>query len=164
MEKGKTVRTIVPMRGCSPACGSAFWRRSVRPFCEWSSALKPNVKQPRKPYRKNVCAVLVNNTHTRVLVFRRANDLFAKHRWQFPQGGLDAGETPRAGVLRELKEEIGTNDVELLARTKRPIAYDYPPDVAAQLAADGSKLARYRGQIWRRGHHFDLGPARSRQQ
>ena len=38
--------------------------------------------------------------------------------WQMPQGGIEAGETPRAAALRELKEEIGTDNVLLLAEAR----------------------------------------------
>lgn len=120
-----------------------------------------------KPFRQNVCAVLVNEDRSRVLVFRRVGDTLPGHRWQFPQGGLRARESPEEGLRRELEEEIGTADVELLGRAPKPIRYEYPPDVARKLKADGSKLARYRGQEqhWflarlRRGAriHFDHRP------
>lgn len=99
-----------------------------------------------KPYRQNVCAVLVNAGRSQVLVFRRANDLLLERPWQFPQGGLHKGEAPEAGLLRELEEEIGTADAELLGRAPEPIRYDYPPGVTRKLKAEGSKLARFRGQ------------------
>ena len=39
--------------------------------------------------------------------------------WQMPQGGIDEGETPRQAALRELKEEVGTDKAEILARDGR---------------------------------------------
>ncbi len=99
-----------------------------------------------KPYRQNVCAVLVDAGRSQVLVFRRAKDPLLERPWQFPQGGLHKGESPEAGLLRELEEEIGTGDAELLARAPEPIRYDYPADVVRKLKAEGSKLARFRGQ------------------
>ena len=36
------------------------------------------------------------------------------HAWQFPQGGVDAGETPVEAACRELEEEVGTTKALLL--------------------------------------------------
>jgi putative (di)nucleoside polyphosphate hydrolase len=98
-----------------------------------------------KPFRQNVCAVIVNDGRTRVLVFRRVDRTLARP-WQFPQGGLHKNESPRAGLLRELEEETGTAAFEIVRRVARPIRYVYPPAVARKLEREGSKLARFRGQ------------------
>jgi len=54
-------------------------------------------------YRANVAAVL-RNSKGRILVCER---LGVPGAWQFPQGGLDDGETPEQALVRELWEEIG---------------------------------------------------------
>jgi putative (di)nucleoside polyphosphate hydrolase len=36
-------------------------------------------------------------------------------KWQMPQGGIDADETPRQAALRELREEIGTDRADIVA-------------------------------------------------
>lgn len=53
--------------------------------------------------------------------------------WQFPQGGMDAGEDPAEAALRELFEETGirADQVELLASIEDWLAYDFPPEVLA---------------------------------
>ena len=101
-------------------------------------------------YRPNVCAVLTDDGQERVLVFRRVDGPLNDHRWQFPQGGLDSGETPEQGLVRELLEEIGTDRVEILRKLPAPIRYTYPPEVREMLAREGSKMAHFRGQdqIW----------------
>ena len=68
------------------------------------------------PYRMNVGAVLFG-PDGRVLVGRRAG--FANAAWQLPQGGIDDGEDPRTAVLRELLEEIGTANAEILSEHDR---------------------------------------------
>ena len=75
----------------------------------------------------------------RVFVGNRA-DTPGDH-WQMPQGGIDAGETPRAAALRELREEIGTDRAVIIAEYKEWLKYDLPADFAARLW-DG----RFRGQ------------------
>lgn len=95
------------------------------------------------PYRPNVGAVLFNRDGL-VLVARRAdlpNAEGAPGVWQLPQGGIDANEDPARAVLRELKEEIGTDNAEILGSHPDWLSYDLP------LALMGKALGgRYRGQ------------------
>jgi len=55
--------------------------------------------------------------------------------WQMPQGGLDEGEEPWAGALRELEEETGIPSelVERIAHCAEPLRYDLPEELASQL-------------------------------
>ena len=46
--------------------------------------------------------------------------------WQFPQGGIDADESPESTLMRELEEEIGTSKIEILAEYPEWISYDFP--------------------------------------
>ncbi len=81
------------------------------------------------PYRPNVGAVLFNPAGL-VLVARRAGFPDAEGPaggWQLPQGGIDPGEDPRRAVLRELKEEIGTDRAEIVGEHPEWLSYDLPP-------------------------------------
>lgn len=95
------------------------------------------------PYRPNVGAALFSRTG-QVLIARRANMPNAKGMpggWQLPQGGIDADEDPRAAVLRELQEEIGTGAATIIGEHPDWLTYDLPPDLI------GTALGgRYRGQ------------------
>lgn len=55
--------------------------------------------------------------------------------WQMPQGGLDEGEAPLEGALRELEEETGIRRdlVEFIARAKGELTYDLPEELAGKL-------------------------------
>jgi putative (di)nucleoside polyphosphate hydrolase len=62
-----------------------------------------------KPYRPNV-GIALFNASGRVLIGRRFKGdgpeiILPGLEWQMPQGGIDAGEDPRAAVMRELWEE-----------------------------------------------------------
>ena len=93
------------------------------------------------PYRLNVGAALFNR-QGQVFIGRRADmPAGASHVWQMPQGGIDDGEDPGAAVLRELKEEIGTADAEILAEHEDWLSYDLPPELAGRLFG-----GRFRGQ------------------
>ena len=95
------------------------------------------------PYRPNVGAVLFNRDG-RVFVARRADLPNAEGPaggWQLPQGGIDPDEDPRAAVLRELAEEIGTDRAEIIGEHPEWLTYDLPPELVG-VALGG----RYRGQ------------------
>lgn len=74
-------------------------------------------------YRLNVGIVLCN-MHGQVLWAKR----YKQRSWQFPQGGINDGETPEEAMYRELFEEIGLNyfDVDLLTATSQWLYYELP--------------------------------------
>jgi putative (di)nucleoside polyphosphate hydrolase len=49
--------------------------------------------------------------------------------WQFPQGGMQPGETPEQALYRELEEEVGlvAEQVEVLAASRDWLSYRLPP-------------------------------------
>jgi len=67
-------------------------------------------------FRANVGIVLLNNAD-QVFCARR----IGMSAWQFPQGGINADESPETAMYRELHEEIGLSaeHVELLGSNKR---------------------------------------------
>ncbi len=73
-------------------------------------------------YRLNVAAIL-QNRDGKILVCERIDTHGA---WQFPQGGVDEGETLEQALARELTEEISLRPkhYEVLAR-KGPYCYLY---------------------------------------
>jgi putative (di)nucleoside polyphosphate hydrolase len=77
----------------------------------------------RDGFRANVGVVLLR--HEEVFLGRRAGG----RGWQFPQGGVRAGETLEEAAFRELAEEIGleAGAVELLGQTRRWLRYRLPP-------------------------------------
>ena len=86
-----------------------------------------------KKYRPNVAAVLLSSVYPRECRFFIAHRLDIKGAWQFPQGGIDEGESPRIALLRELKEEIGTNEVEIISECPDWIQYDFPRTMAKKM-------------------------------
>ncbi len=93
------------------------------------------------PYRLNVGAALFNR-QGRVFIGRRADIApGVPGHWQLPQGGVDAGEDLRAAVLRELEEETGIRNAEIVAEHPDWHVYDLPPHLIGQAFG-----GRYRGQ------------------
>ena len=56
------------------------------------------------------------------------NDLFLRHLEQFPQGGINPGESAEQAMYRELFEEVGLSrkDVRILASTRNWLRYKLP--------------------------------------
>ena len=92
------------------------------------------------PYRP-AAAVMLLNSEDKVFVAQRIDN--ALDAWQMPQGGLDHGEDPQAGALRELEEETGIPPhlVEILGKAPRELLYDLPPELMGKIWG-----GKYRGQ------------------
>jgi len=80
----------------------------------------------KKGYRPNVSAVILSSKYPEKCEFFIAQRSDIRSAWQFPQGGIDKGETPRSALLRELEEEIGCRDIEFIAEFPKWITYDFP--------------------------------------
>ncbi len=74
-------------------------------------------------YRPNVGIVLCN-ARNEVFWGKRVR----QYSWQFPQGGINSGETPEEAMYRELHEETGLRQhhVAILGRTRNWLRYDVP--------------------------------------
>ena len=82
--------------------------------------------QNKKSYRPNVAAIILSSKYPDKCEFFVAHRSDIKNAWQFPQGGIDEGETPQEALYRELLEEIGCNNVEILGEFPEWITYDFP--------------------------------------
>ena len=96
----------------------------------------------RDGYRPNVGIILCNASN-QVFWAKRIN----QHAWQFPQGGIQGGESPEQAMYRELNEEVGLlpEHVSILGRTRNWLRYDVPSHWVKR-----DCRGQYRGQkqIW----------------
>ena len=76
-----------------------------------------------KSYRKNVGLIVLDQNNL-LLICRRKS----KKTWQFPQGGIDADESPIKAAYRELYEEVGIkkNQVKIIQKSRHWYRYDLP--------------------------------------
>ncbi|MCV6606853.1 MAG: RNA pyrophosphohydrolase, partial [Campylobacterales bacterium] len=73
------------------------------------------MEETGKKYRPNVAAVVLSSTYPEKCEVFLGERSDIEGAWQFPQGGVDQGESYKEALFRELKEEIGTDDIELVA-------------------------------------------------
>lgn len=80
-------------------------------------------------FRHNVGMVLCNR-QGEVMLFKR----YQQASWQFPQGGIDEGETPLEAMHRELHEEVGlqATQVQVLGETQGWYPYVLPRRLLSQ--------------------------------
>jgi putative (di)nucleoside polyphosphate hydrolase len=92
-------------------------------------------------FRPNV-GIIVCNADNQLLFAKRAG----LDAWQFPQGGIKAGESLEEAMYRELQEEIGLHpeDVMILGQTEEWVSYLFGSEKKTSLGE------RYVGQkqIW----------------
>lgn len=94
----------------------------------------------KKNYRPNVAAIVLSSSYPfecRIFIAKRSD---MDDIWQFPQGGIDKGESAKNALFRELKEEIGTDEVEVIAEYPQWLSYDFPTKIV-------KKMYHYDGQI-----------------
>lgn len=84
-------------------------------------------------YRRNA-GIVVCNTNHKVLVCQRAD---MKNSWQFPQGGIEQGESVKHAAVRELKEETSLTNVKHIISLDTPARYTFPPQVIASMQKRG---------------------------
>lgn len=98
---------------------------------------------PEKLYRPNVAAIVVSAKYPNVCEVFIAERSDIEGAWQFPQGGIDEGETPKEALYRELKEEIGTDDIEVIAEFPKWITYDFPAAISPSMKPYSGQKQRY---------------------
>jgi putative (di)nucleoside polyphosphate hydrolase len=97
--------------------------------------------------------IMLLNAEGKVFVAARIDN--PQDAWQMPQGGIDEGEEPWAGTLRELEEETGIRPelVRKIAEHPERLRYDLPDEWRDKLWRGKWKgqmqhwyLARFLGQ------------------
>ncbi len=76
------------------------------------------------PLRDGV-GIAVLNKENKIFVAKRIDN--PKNFWQMPQGGVNKGEKLLSAALRELEEETGMKEVELIQEIDGTMTYELPP-------------------------------------
>lgn len=91
------------------------------------------------PYRRSVVGVFTNDDL--VLTAERADH---RGQWQLPQGGIDNGESAEMAIRREMSEELGNSNFDIVKRSAIETCYDFP----AELNVPICRKFRGQRQIW----------------
>ena len=85
-----------------------------------------NIKYQNLPLRSGV-GIVVLNKENKVFVARRIDN--PKNYWQMPQGGVDHDEDYLFAAYRELREETGIKNVELIKELDGFTTYKLPTNL-----------------------------------
>lgn len=95
------------------------------------------------PWRRGVGLCLFNRDGLVLCAERRDK----RGAWQMPQGGVQKDEDLRVAALREMKEEIGTDNAIIIAKVPDVLRYEFPDYLQYR---GGVFNGKYRGQeqVW----------------
>jgi 8-oxo-dGTP diphosphatase len=79
------------------------------------------------PLVVEVAAALIRDAHGRYLITQRRRGSHLAGLWEFPGGKLESGETPAAGLRRELAEELSATFA--VGRLVETVRWEYPDRV-----------------------------------
>ena len=98
----------------------------------------------KKKFRPNVAAIVLSSKYPHKCEIFIASRTDVENAWQFPQGGIDEGESSKEALFRELEEEIGTRDVEIIAEYPSWVSYEFPAAIAKRMYPyDGQRQKYY---------------------
>lgn len=101
------------------------------------------LSKEQKKYRPNVAAIVLSAKYPEKCEVFIASRTDVDNAWQFPQGGIDDGESPRQALYRELEEEIGTREIEIIAEYPQWVSYDFPPSIAKKMYPFDGQIQKY---------------------
>lgn len=110
----------------------------------------------KKNFRPNVAAIVLSAKYPHKCEIFIASRTDVENAWQFPQGGIDKGETPKEALYRELEEEIGTNDIEIVAEYPKWVSYEFPPAIAQKMKPYDGQIQRYYLVKLKKGAKVDI--------
>lgn len=110
----------------------------------------------------HVAAAVITRPDGSVLLGQRAPDTFYPGYWEFPGGKVEAGETPREALIRELHEELDMEVLEAHPWLTREHVYEH-----AHVNLHFFEVPAWRGEIhdrvhaalsWQHPERFEVGP------
>ena len=78
------------------------------------------------PLRVGVGVIILNNKNQVFVGKRKDNPV---NKWQMPQGGVDAGENFVTAMKRELFEETGIKNIQILKEIEGTFEYELPKNL-----------------------------------
>lgn len=92
-------------------------------------------------YRQSTSAVILDKRGRILLVQKNS---YNNNEWSIPGGGIEEGESPERTIIRELKEELGSDKFEILKTSSQKDRYEWPDDLINEKIAQNKAV--FRGQ------------------
>lgn len=73
-------------------------------------------------YRPNISIIVFRKSDGKFLLVHKPR---THHAWQFPQGGIEPGESLEQAAKRELLEELGTDQFRGFLKSQHVLFYDF---------------------------------------
>ena len=90
------------------------------------------------PMRQGVGIIVLNQSNNVFVGKRKDNPI---DKWQMPQGGINANESPLDAMKRELVEETSITKITILKEIEDWLEYELPPNLLGKIWK-----GKYRGQ------------------
>lgn len=97
------------------------------------------IKREKYPYRPVVLGIVVNDNKQFLIVQKL---IYRKNEWEFPGGGVEENETPKQALLRELKEEVGSEKFTVVSESKTKGGHEWPDEIILKRYQRLGKLFR----------------------
>ena len=96
-------------------------------------------------YRPNAGIIIFNKEGQLLWCKRKTGD-----GWQFPQGGIDEGETPENAIYREAYEEVGLgkDKIKIIKENEKWIKYDVPKEKIPRYFSFKNRKFKGQSQKW----------------
>jgi len=78
------------------------------------------------------------NHENKLLVCERSD---VKGAWQFPQGGIEEGETSEQALSNEIKKKLEKNRFSIIRKGQKAVSYKFPDSLQTKITQ------KYLGQI-----------------
>ena len=92
-------------------------------------------------YRQSTSAVILDK-NGRILIVQ--NNSYKDNEWNIPGGGIEKGETPETTIIRELREELGSDKFEIVKISKQTYRYEWPDELINKKITENKPV--FRGQ------------------
>jgi 3-phosphoshikimate 1-carboxyvinyltransferase len=120
-------------------CVSKSWKNFWIELSDWAGELRP------------VAATILRNKNLYLIVKKPRNN----HAWQFPQGGVEDGESFFQAAQRELLEECGDMKVQFNKYPVGEYKYFFPSDFSCEKSIRGARVLFFKAAFEKGTVHID---------